>query len=243
VEVTVGVFAYTLQIYYDFSAYSDIAIGTAALFGIKFKENFDRPYKANSLPDFWRRWHISLSNWLRDYLYIPLGGNRDGLAMTVRNVMITMILGGIWHGANWRMALWGLVHGVGLSLTRILWRYTGMPTGAEPMWRKATAWTLTFLSVMLARVYFRADSMDQAHAVFAGMIGSGLEAPNLTPQVLGVLALATAIHFGPSNLFDRISVYFVRAPIPLRAAGLLAIALVVKHLANFDVQPFIYTKF
>lgn len=245
IEVWGAVFAYTLQIYYDFSAYSDIAIGGAALFGFKFKENFRRPYKALNLPDFWQRWHISLSTWLRDYLYIPLGGNRGGMLATMRNVIITMTLGGIWHGAVWRMALWGFIHGSGLALTRFYWAKIRkkMPDGTDPIWRKALGWTGTFLVVMLARIYFRADSMSLAHAVFAGLIGDTWQAPNLTPQVLGVTFIAAAIHFGPDRLYDRAAALFVRIPVPLRAAALVAVAVLVKKMAGVEAQPFIYFKF
>lgn len=249
-EVWGGVFAYTLQIYYDFSAYSDVAIGAAALFGFHIPENFDRPYKATNLPEFWKRWHISLSTWLRDYLYIPLGGNRGGPWFTVRNVMITMILGGIWHGANWRMALWGGMHGVGLALTRLFWWRYGMPDPrTTPWWRTANGWFWTFLSVMLARIFFRAESMELAYRVFAGLVPGDqtgaalLAAPNLTPRVLAVLLLATVLHFGPSNLFDRLAEPFSRAPIPVRVLLLLALALVVKQVMDFEAQTFIYFQF
>jgi alginate O-acetyltransferase complex protein AlgI len=243
-EVWTGVFAYTLQIYYDFSAYSDVAIGCAALFGYHFKENFARPYKATSLNDFWRRWHISLSAWLRDYLYISLGGNRGGMLYTVRNTMITMILGGIWHGATWRMALWGATHGIGISIARVFWGAKGMPEDSElPRWRVFLGWFGTFMSVMLARIYFRADSMTNAHAVFAGLVGDRWGAPNVTPLMMLILGLATVIHFGPDDLFDRIAKVFLRLPVPARAVAFIALALVVKHVASFDVQPFIYFQF
>jgi alginate O-acetyltransferase complex protein AlgI len=243
VEAWTGVFSYTMQIYYDFSAYSDIAIGSAALFGFKIPENFNRPYKSRDLTQFWRRWHISLSTWLRDYLYIPLGGNRGGFLMTLRNVMITMILGGVWHGASWRMALWGGVHGVGLCLTRIFWRRFGEPVN-PPWWRTGLAWFVTFLTVMLARIFFRASSMENAYAVLGAMVSRfELRAPNVTPQILVVLAIATAIHFSPDDLFKRAARVYVRLPMLARAACLVAIALVVKHVASFEVQPFIYFQF
>jgi alginate O-acetyltransferase complex protein AlgI len=243
-EVWTGVFAYTLQIYYDFSAYSDVAIGCAALFGFKIPENFDRPYKATNLPEFWKRWHISLSTWLRDYLYIPLGGNRSSKLLTLRNVMITMILGGIWHGASWRMGLWGAVHGVGMCLTRIFWWKVGMPTGKMPFWRVATAWFFTFMSVMLARIFFRAETMGSAYRIFEGLVPTDTwQAPNVTPRVLIVLCIATALHFGPSNLFQSISRFFVMLPIPVRAAALIGVVLVVKKVADFEVQPYIYFQF
>jgi len=118
VEVLSGVYGYAVQIYCDFSGYTDIAIGSALLLGVRFPLNFDSPYKASDLQDFWRRWHISLSTWLRDYLYIPLGGNRDGEAKTYRNLMLTMVFGGLWHGASWTFVFWGFLHGLGLGVTR-----------------------------------------------------------------------------------------------------------------------------
>lgn len=121
-EVLIGIYAYAAQIYADFSGYSDVAIGSAALFGYELPENFDAPYLAHNLQDFWRRWHISLSTWLRDYLYKPLGGSRRGSLKTYRNLMITMVLGGLWHGASWTFVVWGALHGVGLAVTRIVQR-------------------------------------------------------------------------------------------------------------------------
>ncbi|MEM1024326.1 MAG: MBOAT family O-acyltransferase [Myxococcota bacterium] len=243
VEVWAGVFSYTLQIYYDFSAYSDVAIGSAALFGFHIPENFNRPYKARNLPEFWQRWHISLSTWLRDYLYIPLGGNRAGRWFTLRNVMITMILGGIWHGASWRMALWGGVHGVGLCLTRLYWWRFGI--AKQPAWwRTALGFAITFLSVMLARIFFRAESMLRASEIFAGLLPADTwTAPNLTPRVLTVMLAGTALHFGPTRLWDRISEGLVRLPVPARALVLVAVALFIKRIADFEVQTYIYFQF
>ena len=119
-DLLLGMYAYALQIYCDFSAYTDIAIGIANLLGYQFPQNFNQPYRASSVQDFWRRWHITLSNWLRDYLYIPLGGNRDGAWLTYRNILITMLLGGLWHGASWNFVIWGGLHGVALVIERLL---------------------------------------------------------------------------------------------------------------------------
>lgn len=248
-EVWAATFAYTLQIYYDFSAYSDVAIGSAALFGYHIPENFNRPYKATNLPEFWQRWHISLSTWLRDYLYIPLGGNRHGRLLTLRNVMITMILGGIWHGASWRMALWGGVHGVGLCLTRLWWWTFGMPPKGQraPLWRRGLGFVITFVSVMLARIFFRAESMAAAGRMFVGLVPTGdpLEwaAPNLTPRVLVVLSVATLLHFGPDDVFRWSSRVFKALPVPVRALALVAGLLVIKRVADFEAQTFIYFQF
>jgi D-alanyl-lipoteichoic acid acyltransferase DltB (MBOAT superfamily) len=163
--------------------------------------------------------------------------------------MITMILGGIWHGASWRMALWGGLHGVGLCLTRMWWWTFGLPPKGvrAPIWRRAMGWVVTFVSVMLARIFFRAESMETAGRMFAGLVPSGQlaewAAPNLTPRVLVVLAVASALHFGPSDIFRWGARVFKIVPIPARAVALVGIALVIKQVADFEVQTFIYFQF
>src|SRR6185437_16914963 len=131
-EVLAGVYGYAVQIYCDFSGYTDIAIGSALLLGVRFPKNFDAPYQATNIADFWRRWHISLSTWLRDYLYIPLGGNRGSSWATYRNLMITMVLGGLWHGASWTFVFWGFLHGLGLGVTRAWERRRGRAARGAP---------------------------------------------------------------------------------------------------------------
>ncbi len=150
-EAWVACAAYTLQIYFDFSGYSDMAIGLARMFGLRLPFNFDAPYRAISVRDFWRRWHMTLSRFLRDYLYIPLGGNRCGPARQAVNVVLTMLLGGLWHGANWTFVVWGGLHGAALAVNH-LWQGAG--------WRlpRPAAWLLTLLFVMAGWVLFRADS-------------------------------------------------------------------------------------
>ncbi len=152
-------YAYALQIYCDFSAYTDIAIGIANLLGYQFPQNFNQPYRALSVQDFWRRWHITLSNWLRDYLYIPLGGSRDGTWFTYRNILITMLLGGLWHGASWNFVIWGGLHGVALVVERLL-GITGEP-GHHSRIRKALWWFITLHFVCLTWVFFRASTLRQ----------------------------------------------------------------------------------
>jgi len=158
-----GVLAYAMQIYFDFSGYSDMAVGLGLLFGFHFPINFNSPYKAVSITDFWRRWHISLSNWLRDYLYIPLGGNRISAARTYINLMLVMLLGGLWHGANWTFMVWGGIHGVLLAWER----FRG---SAQPSFQWIARFR-TFVLVCLAWVPFRATSMTQTVDVWAGMVG------------------------------------------------------------------------
>jgi alginate O-acetyltransferase complex protein AlgI len=167
-----GALAYTLQLYFDFSGYSDMAIGAARLFGIKLPLNFNSPYKASNISDFWRRWHMTLSRFLRDYLYVPLGGNRKGKSRRYVNLMITMLLGGLWHGAGWTFVFWGLLHGLYLCLNhayRALIKDHGFARNDRlPM--KAFYTGITFLSVVIAWVFFRADSFAGATTVLAGMI-------------------------------------------------------------------------
>ena len=161
-----GVFAYGLQIYFDFSAYSDMAIGLGRMFGIALPINFASPYQAVSVIDFWRRWHITLSRFLRDYLYIPLGGNRRGSRRRLVNVMLTMVLGGIWHGAGWTFVLWGGIHGTLLVLANV-WRSMRGPVVPAPLSR-----VLTLMSVMLAWVPFRAADLATTGTIYGGLAGA-----------------------------------------------------------------------
>ena len=158
--------AFALQIYFDFSGYTDMAIGLARMFGIRLPENFDSPYQARSIAEYWRRWHITLSSFLRDYVYIPLGGNRHGELRTTLNLILTMLIGGLWHGANWTFVLWGAVHGALLSLQRA-WQRTGRALPGP------LAWALTFLAVVIALVLFRAPTFERASVMLAGLVGAG----------------------------------------------------------------------
>src|SRR6266705_5160565 len=161
-QAWIGALAYTFQLYFDFSGYSDMAIGISLMFGIFLPLNFNSPYKATSIIDFWRRWHMTLSQFLRDYLYIPLGGNRHGRVLRYVNLMITMLLGGLWHGAAWTFVAWGALHGAYLCINHA-WNNYG-PAVAPRFARLANiaAFILTFLSVVVAWVFFRADSLSSA---------------------------------------------------------------------------------
>ncbi|MEM1367429.1 MAG: MBOAT family O-acyltransferase, partial [Cyanobacteria bacterium P01_H01_bin.15] len=168
-EAWTGALAYTFQLYFDFSGYSDMAIGAARLFGIKLPLNFNSPYKALSISDFWRRWHITLSNFLRDYLYIPLGGNRLGPPRQVSNLLMTMLLGGLWHGAGWTFVFWGGLHGVYLGIHRFWEQRVGRlaPTG----WQILLYWGLTFGAVVVSWVFFRAPNFVTALTILQAMFG------------------------------------------------------------------------
>ena len=190
--VIAAVIAYSLQIYCDFSGYSDMAIGIARIIGFDLPENFDMPYIATSITEFWRRWHMTLSQWLRDYLYIPLGGNRKGRARTYANLMITMLLGGLWHGASWTFVFWGLLHGVALAVHKMAGRRSDAPRSAT---RRVASWAATYAFVCIAWVFFRAQDFGTAWLVLRKM--SGLEPGGATwiylPLAL-LLPLVIAAH-------------------------------------------------
>lgn len=200
--------SYTLQLYFDFSGYSDMAIGIARMFGIRLPLNFNAPYKAANIMEFWRRWHMTLSRFLRDYLYIPLGGSRRGTVRRYVNLMITMVLGGLWHGAAWTFVMWGALHGAYLGVNhawqalreRLGW------TGPTRWWSRALAVTITFLAVVVAWVFFRATSFDGALAVLAGMSGAnGAIVPpgNLLREAWSVdLVTAMGVEIGRPAYFD-----------------------------------------
>jgi alginate O-acetyltransferase complex protein AlgI len=195
IEAWTGALAYTLQLYFDFSAYSDMAIGISMLFGVKLPINFDSPYKAASIIDFWRRWHMTLSQFLRDYLYIPLGGNRNGKVMRHVNLMITMLLGGLWHGANWTFVIWGGLHGLYLVVNHA-WRSLfakRTPThGISARIYYLAAMLLTFLCVVVAWIFFRADSFASAILLLKGCFGYGGIS---LPSKIGALA-DSLLHLG-----------------------------------------------
>lgn len=174
-EAWVGALHYSFQLYFDFSGYSDMAIGLALMFNIKFPMNFNSPYKAVDIIDFWRRWHITLSNFLRDYVYIPLGGNRQGKLRRYLNLMITMLLGGLWHGAGWTYVIWGGLHGIYLVINNIwhdLRRSLGHDLSKSPMWSRVLGCIVTFLAVVVAWVFFRAENMDAAFRMLKAMVGA-----------------------------------------------------------------------
>ncbi len=184
-----GALAYTFQLYFDFSGYSDMAIGAARMFGICLPVNFHSPYKATNIVEFWRRWHMTLSRFLRDYLYVPLGGNRDGRLLRYRNLMLTMVLGGLWHGAGWTFVAWGALHGLYLSInhawTHLVRRLSLPPLLPQPL-TKAIYWALTFIAVVVGWVFFRAESFDAALVMLNGMAGlNGVALPNAVAVRLG----------------------------------------------------------
>ncbi len=235
-----GLTSYTLQIYFDFSGYSDMAIGLGLLFGFTFPINFNSPYKSESITDFWRRWHISLSSWLRDYLYIPLGGNRGGALKTARNLLLTMLLGGLWHGAAWTYVLWGAWHGLWLGFER--WIGKRSPLFFLP---RVTRRALTFLVVTLGWLLFEARSLDQVRTLGQSLLAWNDGEPFLlgTPRdpSLGLYALILGLliaWFAPNS-------QTLAAKITPAKAILVFIAFVigVGHMLQMGFNPFIYYRF
>ena len=240
-----AVYGYALQIYCDFSGYSDMAIGIALIIGFKFPANFDSPYQSRSLTEFWRRWHISLSTWLRDYLYIPLGGNRKGGIRTYVNLMITMLLGGLWHGAALRYIIWGGLHGLMLALERFFKRHISSSPG--PI-RVALGGIFTFHFVCFCWIFFRAQGLDNVYSLLSQIwyhfepqyLGDFLR--GYTPVVFWML-LGYGLHMMPAYLERRTEEMVTGMPVFFQAALITLIAALVMQVKSAEVQPFIYFQF
>lgn len=248
-EAWLGLLAYAVQLYFDFSAYSDMAVGLGHMMGFTFMENFDAPYRSRSITDFWRRWHISLSSWLRDYLYLPLGGNRRGRARTYLNLFLVMALGGLWHGASWNFALWGCWHGLLLALERLAGK-----RAARSGFLAAPAWLFTQLAVLAGWVLFRSIDLQGAFSFFRALAGSGgLSAVGSTtwlagPLELTVLALSLVVMAleprAKARAAEGEAAESGRAPswasmLAWSGLGLLALA----RLAADSYSPFLYFQF
>jgi alginate O-acetyltransferase complex protein AlgI len=249
-EVLVSVYAYAIQIYADFSGYTDMAIGLALLLGFRFPQNFDAPYTATSLQDFWRRWHMTLSRWLRDYLYIPLGGNRGGRWRTYRNLMITFLLGGLWHGASWTFVAWGGIHGFGLSIEH--WRqvHGGVHSHHHEIVDTRTRRTLrrfvTFQIVCFAWIFFRAESFSNAWTVITQICNPahwGQAAPLVTGGVLLAIAAGMVEQYIPRDAIAKAISAFSRLT-PVGQGVLLGVVLLITNsMGPRGVAPFIYFRF
>ncbi len=242
VDAWVGVTAYAFQIYFDFSGYSDMAIGLGRMFGFVIPENFRSPYLSEGITEFWRRWHISLSTWLRDYLYVPLGGNRTGPRRTYLNLGLVMLLGGLWHGANWTFVVWGAYHGALLASERWLGKRTAY--SFLPRWGRVA---MTFVLVLFSWVLFRAPSLSQAVTYLGAMFGatakegaSALVAAEIyTPYHLAIFAVAAAFSFQPLEVCDWVEGLSWRKAVALVPLFLFAIGAMFTQTFN----PFLYFQF
>jgi D-alanyl-lipoteichoic acid acyltransferase DltB (MBOAT superfamily) len=228
-------YAYAAQIYCDFSGYTDIAIGLALLMGFVFPQNFNNPYRATGFRDFWRRWHMTLSRFLRDYLYIPLGGSRGSRLFTYRNLMITMVLGGLWHGAAWTFVLWGAFHGVGLVVEHALGGRLRAPS-----WVK---WFVTFHLIVFSWILFRSESLARFGAFLSQLTVPGPATLWTAPAVVAVAGVI-GLQLVPADMVERVQVRIERLQPVLLAAALAFIVVVVgATVSSQGVAPFIYFRF
>lgn len=242
ISAWLGITAYAFQIYFDFSAYSDMAIGLGRMFGFRYLENFDSPYKSKSITEFWRRWHISLSTFLRDYLYIPLGGNRKGNSRTYVNLMTVMLLGGLWHGASWNFVIWGGIHGLNLGFERMFGKkslYEKMPSIFKII--------ITFVIVNISWVFFRAENLSVAFAYLKCMFGFAEVLPNANlvfaqitrPYTAIAYAICVCFAFIMPNTHEFIKKLSLWKVVVSFILFLLAIAMMFTQ----DFNPFLYFQF
>jgi alginate O-acetyltransferase complex protein AlgI len=244
-EVLVGIYAYALQIYFDFSGYTDIAMGLCLLLGLTVPDNFNRPYQSLNLADFWRRWHITFSNWLRDYVYFSLPNAARWKGAGYLYPIIVFLLGGLWHGIGWPFVLWGLLHGIGLTLLRTFQTFRQKLQGKRPatQWGRYLSMVFTFHFVCLTWIFFRSPDVATAVAIL-GRVGSmTFTITNITLPMFGVLLAGAALHAIPSKWFDKTVEIFGRAPFLLQGAGLATAVLLIEFLAGRGSTSFVYSNF
>lgn len=245
-ESLMGVIGYTMQIYCDFSGYSDMAIGIALIMGFKLSPNFNFPYKSKNLTEFWRRWHISLSSWLRDYLYIPLGGNRKGTIRTYVNNFLTMLIGGLWHGAAWKFVFWGGMHGVGLAVHKASKPLLDKIPNIYPV--KLLSWTVTIIYVSLLWVFFRAESWTDSWLIIKNIftnfsvahIAAFLEVRYVWCIMMAVIILSHAM---PRRWYNKMGEMFVNSNWLIKTLIFIIVVQFVIQFMSEDVAPFIYFQF
>lgn len=242
-EVMIGLYGYTLQIYCDFSGYTDIARGSARLMGFSLPENFDRPYQSRSPAEFWRRWHMTLSSWLRDYLYFPLGGSRGSAGRAYFNLFLTMFLIGLWHGADWTFVIYGLIQAFAVVAHRFLNRRAGPPV-ADQGWARIAAKVFgTMHLVVLSRIFFRAHDMDAAWTVIEQLGTLSLGVGHVTASLWAVLILGYVAHYTPRHWFKALEAWFVRLPVSAQAMVLATVGAGLMMVVSQDVVPYIYFQF
>ena len=247
VEVMTGLYGYAVQVYCDFSGYSDIAIGSALLLGYRFKINFDAPYKSASIAEFWRRWHVSLSTWLRDYVYFSLGGGRVSKVRKYANLFVTMLVCGIWHGAAWSFVAFGTVQGIGVLGTHFFWDLRGRKgvkhTGEASWPVRALSIFGTFTFISLSFILFRSGSLELAWSVTKRLLSFTAYIPNLHRNVLLVILGGLLVQWAPRRIYDRVRDGFIAAPAPAQALALFGVAWLLRQAASAEAVPFVYFQF
>ena len=245
-ETAMAIAGYTMQIYCDFSGYSDMAIGIALILGFRLPDNFRLPYQSKNITEFWRRWHISLSSWLRDYIYIPLGGNRRGRARTYINNLATMLIGGLWHGAAWKFVFWGGMHGVGLMVHKACKPW--LDRSPDAWYVRALSWLVTMTFVSLLWVFFRADSFGDAATIITQAF-TDFDLSHFTPFVAErftwcvMMVIIIALHALPLGWLDRASRWFVDAPWIVKLLIFIVVVQLTLQFMSAEVKPFIYFQF
>ena len=243
-EVVVALYGFTMQIYCDFSGYTDVARGSAKLMGLELPENFDRPYQSASPAEFWRRWHMTLSTWLRDYLYYPLGGSRVGPLRAYWNLWLTMFLIGIWHGASWTFVFYALLQSFAMVIHRYFYRRSGRSRETVDSWQLhafKVFWALQF--VVFSRILFRATSLENAANVTA-RLGSGTFSLGQISTSVWLLLIATFVaHYTPKRWFESFELRFKTLPAPAQGVTLAAVGIVLSLVATSQVVPYIYFQF
>lgn len=237
-DVIIAVYGYAVQIYCDFSAYSDIAIGIAMLLGYSFPHNFNQPYRADSLQEFWRRWHISLSTWLRDYLYIPLGGSKFGKFITYRNLFLTMLLGGLWHGAAWNFIVWGVLHGAWLVAERANKDFQYIKFSIPKILRII----VIFHFVCLGWIFFRASSFESG-SILLGQLFHWQSIQVVTPFLFTLILIGMSMHFLPKNSLVMAEKALGQCPPIIQGLIVGLIIIAIAAFGSEDVAPFIYFQF
>ncbi|MFN7996875.1 MAG: MBOAT family O-acyltransferase [Bryobacteraceae bacterium] len=240
-ESLIAVYIYSIELYYDFSGYTDIARGTALLMGIRLPINFDRPYAALNVADFWRRWHITFSNWLRDYLYFSLPGKRSKIWPYI-NLVITMVLGGLWHGITLPFAIWGFLHGGALAVTRRWQAWRGRRAPASGLVRVVCIFC-TYQFVCLTWIFFRSPSLSDAVSIFRRIASLTPSVENVSVGVWLVALLGAAGQFVRKDWYERVVALFSRSPFYVQAAAMAAAAIAIQLLAGRNAAPFVYSRF
>lgn len=247
IENLIGVYGYTLQIYCDFSGYSDMAIGIALLLGFHFPDNFNSPYKSINVTEFWKRWHISLSSWLKDYLYISLGGNRNG--RTNINLVLTMLLGGLWHGASWNFIVWGGLHGVALVIHKKWAKLRGKQKGERSHGiLRLTGTLITFHFVAFCWIFFRCQDFQDSWSMLTQIFTDfrpGLFMPVVTAYwtVMAMMLVGYLMQFMPDKMMERGQKMVTRMPLLIQAVCVVMVIYLVIQMKSSEVQPFIYFQF
>ncbi|MGC2659345.1 MAG: MBOAT family O-acyltransferase [Bryobacteraceae bacterium] len=241
-EVLVAVYAYAFQLYYDFSGYTDIAIGAGLLLGVQLPINFNRPYIAENIADFWRRWHISLSNWLRDYLYFSMPGKRTRW-MPYISLIITFTIGGLWHGANWTFLVWGLLHGIGLAVVRFGQSLRRNKKPSAHWAFRVMRIVITFHFVTFAWIFFRAADLHAAGQILAQIASFHFAFDNVSGPFVLILGIAIALHLTPKTWYRKLQQTYCASPAVVQALAMVLLVIAIQYVGATGATPFIYTKF